>query len=680
MKTNAWMRLLAAIVVIASLCGGVAVAANQDAPGLNRVPVFVGFRQVPGPAEQALVRSHGGEIKYSYTLVPAIAASIPEPAIEGLRRNPNVTLVEPDIEVFAVADQLPWGVDRIDAELVHAGGNKGAGVKVAIIDSGVDYTHPDLDANFDPANRGYDYVNGDNDPMDDHGHGTHVAGTVAAEENGSGVVGVAPAADLYALKVLSANGVGYYSAIVAALNWCVYGLDGIPSADDPGIQVTNNSYGSSGYPGSTAEAAFANAAAKGIINVCAAGNSGNSAGTGDNVIYPGRFASCIAVAATNSSDVRASFSSTGSTVEIAAPGVSILSTYPGGGYAYMSGTSMACPHVAGTAALVIAAGLGNVRTRLQQTADYLGNPLWYGYGLVDADEAAGTSAPPPENDPPIASFSYTVDGLILTCTDTSTDPDGFIVAWNWSFGDGGTSTARNPSHTYSASGTYTVTLTVTDDDDATDTASADVTVSAAIPNDPPVASFSYTVDGLTVTCTDTSTDSDGFIVARNWSFGDGDTSTAQNPIHTYTASGTYTITLTVWDDDYAMDSDIATVTVSAPLPADTMHVGDIDATSVKLSKGQWQAVGTIRIHDASHGPVAGARVYGTFYQRGVPVLAGVSSLSGSAGLCTVDSGALKGGSATFVVDDVSHATMSYHSAGNHDPDGDSDGTAIDISK
>jgi subtilisin family serine protease len=202
------------------------------------------------------------------------------------------------------------------------------------------------------------------------------------------VVGVAPEAELYALKVLGANGSGSYSAVIAALQWAV----------DNHIQVTNNSYGSSGDPGSTVKAAFDNAEKAGLLNVCAAGNSGNSRGTRDNVIYPARYDSCIAVAATDSSDNRASWSSTGPAVELAAPGVSIYSTLLGGSYGMMSGTSMACPHVAGTAALVIAAGITDVRTQLQRTADDLGSPgrdTWYGFGLVDADEAAGVSPPPP---------------------------------------------------------------------------------------------------------------------------------------------------------------------------------------------------------------------------------------------------------------------------------------------
>jgi len=356
----------------------------------GKVRVFIGFTQRPGPPEEAMVRGLGGEIRYTYHLVPAIAATIPETAIDALQRNPNVTRIEPVIKVYAIDAELDnaWGVKRIGAGTVHDGGNKGAGVKVAIIDSGIDYTHPDLDANYVS---GYDFVNGDDDPMDDNGHGTHVAGTVAAEDNGEGVVGVAPAANLYALKVLDASGSGSYDDVIAALQWCM----------DKGIQVTNNSYGSPRDPGTLVKEAFDNAYAAEILNVCAAGNSGNPPGKGDNIIYPARYESCIAVAATDQSDTRASWSSTGSDVELSAPGVDIYSTYPGG-YVTKSGTSMASPHVAGTAALVWVAYPNwsnvEVRAQLQKTADDLGAAGWdskYGYGLVDAAEAAGVTSPPP---------------------------------------------------------------------------------------------------------------------------------------------------------------------------------------------------------------------------------------------------------------------------------------------
>ena len=365
---------------------------EKGGPPEGLVKVLIGFKQKPGPAEQAVVKGVGGQIKYTYHIVDAIAASIPQKAIDALQKNPNVRYVEPDGMVYALDAELDdsWGVKRIGAGLVHDSLNKGAGVKVAIIDSGIDYNHPDLNSNYWG---GYDFVNDDSDPMDDNGHGTHVAGTVAALDDGIGVVGVAPEANLYALKVLSSGGSGSYSDVIAALQWCV----------DNGIQVTNNSYGSSGDPGKTVKAAFDNSYnnGNGVLHVAAAGNSGNRYGVGDNIIYPARYDSVIAVAATDRSDKRASWSSTGPDLELSAPGVSIYSTYLTNSYNTFSGTSMASPHVAGTAALVIAAGISDVRAQLKSTADDLGAAGWdskYGYGLVNAAKAAGVESPPPKYD------------------------------------------------------------------------------------------------------------------------------------------------------------------------------------------------------------------------------------------------------------------------------------------
>lgn len=375
--------LITFVLALGLLTGAAPAAIAQGSGPPEMVQVLIGFDRQPGSAEEGIVRGAGGNIKYTYHLVPAIAASVPQAAIDGLLRNPKVTTVEADITVYAIDTEMDntWGVKRIGAGTVHSGGNLGTGAKVAVIDTGVDYNHLDLAANYAG---GYDFVNKDSNPIDDHGHGTHVAGTVAALKNGDGVVGVAPEAAIYALKVLAADGSGKYSDVIAAVEWSV----------DNGIQVTNNSYGSSGDPGTLVKAAFDKAYAAGVLHVAAAGNSGNPPGKGDNVIYPARWASVIAVAATDQSDKRANWSSTGPDVELAAPGVNIKSTLLGGDYGNMSGTSMASPHVAGTAALIIATGITkntDVRQKLADTADDLGTAgrdPHYGYGLVNAAKAA----------------------------------------------------------------------------------------------------------------------------------------------------------------------------------------------------------------------------------------------------------------------------------------------------
>ena len=229
--------------------------------------------------------------------------------------------------------------------------------------------------------------------MDDYGHGTHVAGTIAAEDNGFGVVGVAPEASLYALKVLDSNGSGYVSDVIFAIQWAT-DPDGDGSANDR-LDIINMSLGAD--RGNIFLKWACNLAySDGLLLVAAAGNSGS-------VIYPAAYSSVIAVSATDSNDKLAWFSSTGTQVELAAPGVSIYSTYTStSGYTIMSGTSMASPHVAGTAALVWKANPtwsnNDVRTQLQETAEDLGAVGWdseFGYGLVNAAEALGVSGEEP---------------------------------------------------------------------------------------------------------------------------------------------------------------------------------------------------------------------------------------------------------------------------------------------
>ncbi|MFH1385671.1 MAG: S8 family peptidase [Patescibacteria group bacterium] len=388
---------MAAVGVIGPTSSQVQAAEN------NKIDVFVSFDKTPGVAERAVVERAGGTVRFSYTIVPAVAASVPEAAIQGLLNNPNITSVELDGAVYAVDTELDnaWGVKRIGSGDVHDKGNKGTGVKIGIIDSGVDYTHQDLN---DVYAGGYDFVENDNDPADVYGHGTHVAGSACAEDNGLGVVGVAPECALYSLRVLNNDGVGSWSATIAAMDWAVLN----------GLQVVNLSLGSSQDPGSTVKAAFDNAEAANMVIVAAGGNSGNPPGKGNNVIYPAKYASVIAVAATDSNDKRPSWSSTGEEIELAAPGVSVLSAWndgtsphnpqpyilDGGYYKEGSGTSMASPHVAGAAALVIATGITNndeVRLILNSTADDIGatgKDTLYGYGLVNVAAAIASLVPP----------------------------------------------------------------------------------------------------------------------------------------------------------------------------------------------------------------------------------------------------------------------------------------------
>jgi len=410
--------LSGALLLISVLLSSITVSASTQAP--NKVKVLIAFTQHPGQVEQALVHSFGGDIKYTYHLVPAIAASVPEVALDGLRHNPLVVAVEPDLKAQLIDAELDnaWGVKRIGAGTVNSGGNMGARVKVAILDTGIDIDHPDL--SYDP-DCSESFIVGES--LDDgHSHGTHTAGTVAALDNDIGVVGVVPESTLCIYKVFSNSGSGDYSDIIAAIQQAV----------EDGVQITNNSYGGTKEPGATVKAAFDNAYAAGVLHVAAAGNKGNPPGRGENCIYPARWDTVIATAATTQGDTRASFSSTCPEVEIAAPGYQINSTMPGGGYGYKDGTSMASPHVAGTAALVLAAYPGwsndQVRSQLQTTADDLGDPgrdSWYGFGLVDADEAS--NHPPVADDQAVVTDEDIPVGITLTASDSDGDSLTFFV-------------------------------------------------------------------------------------------------------------------------------------------------------------------------------------------------------------------------------------------------------------
>ncbi|MDR3385522.1 MAG: PKD domain-containing protein, partial [Rudaea sp.] len=187
---------------------------------------------------------------------------------------------------------------------------------------------------------------------------------------------------------------------------------------------------------------------------------------------------------------------------------------------------------------------------------------------VATDIGGGTGT----NVPPVANFSFTTSGLVATFTDSSTDSDGTIASRAWTFGDGGTSTATNPSHTYAAAGTYSVALTVTDNGGATNTKTSSVTVAAT--NVPPVANFSVVTNGLVATFTDSSTDSDGTIASRAWTFGDGGTSTATSPSHTYAAAGTYSVALKVTDNGGATNTKTTSVTVTSGTGGSTQLLGN----------------------------------------------------------------------------------------------------------
>lgn len=353
----------------------------------------------------SFVQALGGQLIRTFKYFQYIVVEVPEDKFQALAVNEAVSDIFEDGEVFALEQQLPWGVDRIDAEKVQSlYGIKGFGIKVAVVDTGIDLNHPDL-----KVYGGASFIS--TTFQDDNGHGTHVAGVVAALDNEQGVIGVAPEAQLYALKILDASGSGRWSDLAAAIEWAV----------DNNMDIITMSLGG-GSADKLVQAAVTKAYQNGILLIAAAGNSGNNEGTGDNVMYPAKYPEVIAVAATDSGDKRAFFSSTGPKVEIAAPGVTISSTYLGATYKSMSGTSMATPHVSGLAALVKSTypSLTNeeIRKKLTETAidlGVIGRDTWYGYGLLSAP--AAVQEPGPDIRPPRIFFKSpglkeTVSGIV----------------------------------------------------------------------------------------------------------------------------------------------------------------------------------------------------------------------------------------------------------------------------
>ena len=301
---------------------------------------------------------------------------VSEIKVTGKTGNVESTLIsEGNVTVQRNRDTVPWGVDRIGALTVH-GQNKGGDVKVAILDTGIDLDHPDITVEGNVT-----FVSGTADGDDDNGHGTLVAGIIAARENGIGYVGVAPEVELYSVKVLNKNGKGALSSVLSGIKWAI----------DNEMQVINMSFGDPIGMSQSVILALEEASSAGIVIVTGAGNGGNTSGEGDNVWAPARYESVIAVGSVNRQDERHASSSTGEALELVAPGVRIYSTAMGGGYSYLSGTSAAAPHVAGVAALLIASGLDSsedIREWLQNSATDLGEIGWdhqFGHGMVNAD-------------------------------------------------------------------------------------------------------------------------------------------------------------------------------------------------------------------------------------------------------------------------------------------------------
>ena len=413
---------------------------------------------------------------------------------------------------------------------------------------------------FYPVYPGEDGDDPDNDPRDFNGHGTHCAGNIAAmNNNGYATASVSGGWGDGSLSV-SGNGVkvmalriGYSASILntgieVGLVRMDYAADAFYYAADNGARIASCSWGSdnSGGLGDAIDYFLS----KGGLIFKAAGNDGNT-----DADYMCARDDIISVAATNDNDCKADFSNYGTWVDISAPGVGIWSLYhnhddPESDYvASMDGTSMATPIAASVAALIWSKhpdwSADQVKQRLFDSADDIDNLSCnssyagkLGAGRVNAYNAVNEGGA----NPPNAAFSADPTSgcapLTVNFTDEST---GDITSWSWDFGDGSTSTEQNPTHTYNSAGSYTVSLTVTGPGGSDTETKADYITVTDVPNADFVGDPTSGTAPLTVSFTDQST---GNPTSWSWDFGDGSTSTEQNPTHTYNAAGTYTVKLT----------------------------------------------------------------------------------------------------------------------------------------
>ncbi|MEE3876898.1 MULTISPECIES: S8 family serine peptidase [Vibrio] len=497
--------LVTLLLSLAALIGVTPITIAAPPSG-GYIVVFHDHIDNPAATANEISRQVGGNIGFIYQhALKGFSITVPPQAVAAIERNPKVKYVATDDLRYISAQIPPTGIQRIFADTntsidIDSNDDYRVDVDVAVLDTGIDFEHPDLNVvgGVNCATGGPFNTTCGSGGDDDHYHGTHVAGTIAALDNDIGVVGVAPGARLWSVKVLNSRGSGYASWIVAGIDWI---------AANGNIEVANMSLGGPGFNQAEYDA-IQGAVEAGVAFVVAAGNDGDDANNYspaafDNVLTvsaladfdgaPGGFGS--QTCRPDQDDTLADFSNWGSAVDIAAPGVCIRSTYPleQGEYGTISGTSMASPHVAGALALLASSNPPSNAADVYDLYDAViaaGNDIWTddsgdGYpeplldvsnlfpNLVQVDQGS--------NQGPTAEFTYSIDsndvnGLTVNFTDVSDDSDGYIGSWFWNFGDGNSSTIQNPSYSYQDYGTYTVTLTVTDDGGVTGTYSQNIPV------------------------------------------------------------------------------------------------------------------------------------------------------------------------------------------------------------
>jgi subtilisin family serine protease len=603
--------------------------------------------QDPAFVAEKIARYHRFTLGHVYRrALKGFSARIPDVRLEAIARDPDVAFIEPDRWVHVVQQTIPTGVERMGTLQNLTANINGVDdrvdVDIAIIDTGIDLDHPDLNVvSSTNCARSYGACR-DGQGNDGHGHGTHVAGIAAALDNSYGAVGVAPGARLWAVKVMSDNGTGY-------LSWIIKGIDWV-TAHAASIEVANMSVAWYGYS-SAARTAIQNSVAKGVVYFAAAGNDATDVygpdgtfGTGDD-ICPAAFPEVAAISALNdtngtwggsnetneygSDDSFASFSnfSGSNAIDLMCPGVNIYSTYKNGGYTTFSGTSMASPHAAGLAALYIAQhGRADNANGVYAIRQALIN------GGVDQSGEYGLATP---NDPDIFPEKLGWAGTTEPVTDIAVTE---ISA---------------PSPVLQGD---LVSIAVTVRNMGTEDVSSNIVVTLSDNN---IAIATKQIEGGLNT-------GESIPLTFDWS-------TIGAPLGEHTLMASIENVAELSDEVEANNSGSTRVMVTDQTTPITVHIADLEGKGKNRFWGTWVATVTISVKNNMEEPVANATVSGTF-SDGPTIFKCTTNQSGT---CFVEGWQMYLNCLTFTVTNVS-ASLPYSSLENRDADGDSDGTSITV--
>ena len=547
------MRRKLCLLVLVALVAPFSLPQTASAAKTARILVHFG-KHTSAAKQKALIGRIGGRkvatVRRLGTAVVRVPAAGKKEALSLLRRQSGVSYAETDgiVHAYAVTasdpllDSLDWPLANPlfpDAWSLTTGDSS---VVVAVVDSGVQSNHPDLGTLV----AGYDFVNNDSDPSDDEGHGTAVAGVIAAQgNNGIGIAGVCWKCQIMPVKVIGSDGSGTDSAVANGIIW----------AANNGADVINLSLGGPSYSRTLADA-VSYAQAKNVVVVAAAGNDGRDAPS-----YPATDSGVISVGAVDESDNRYGWSNYGSWVQVDAPGCT-YSTDLSSSYGSFCGTSAAAPFVSGLAGLArsynLSAAASSVVNAIEQKAQSLTSGSSVN-GLINAKDTLQAIASAAAG--PVASFTPSaVSGtapLTISFTNTSTSATSYL----WSFGDGTSSTVAQPSHTFTTTGTFNVTLVASDGTTST-LASSTITVTE------PASVASFTASRVSghapfgVSFKNKSSNATSYL----WSFGDSSPHSIEaSPSHTFSKAGTYTVTLTSTGPGGQAEVS-KTITVLKPLP------------------------------------------------------------------------------------------------------------------